>query len=302
MCIAILNRGEQVKPEYLKNSWENNNQGAGLLWYEKGILKTYKTYKYNKLVKKYNEVFQTKGVGTIVLHFRIATSGYEKFTNLHPFMVNENLGFVHNGIISNLGDQKHSDTYEFNEILKQLPKDFLEHKHYLDLIKLCIGNSKLVFLDSENTYTIVNESSGIWDTDGNWYSNNSYKQNNDFVWYGNTKVSKGKDINYWGYDSYYDKNNLINETESADKEFNLNYIESYFKNTDSTTVNNLLYEMGKDLYDPKLIDALEELCTFYNTSDLKKILNESRNKRYSDRKSTRLNSSHVSESRMPSSA
>ena len=39
--------------------------------------------------------------------------------------------------------------------------------------------------------------------------------------------------------------------------------------------------MGKDLYDPKLIDALEELCTFYNTSDLKKILNESRNKRYS---------------------
>jgi hypothetical protein len=50
-----------------------------------------------------------------------------------------------------------------------------------------IGYSKLLFLDSDDKYTIINEELGKW-TDGNWYSNDSYKQYNDFKYYGNEKV------------------------------------------------------------------------------------------------------------------
>ena len=35
---------------------------------------------------------------------------------------------------------------------------------------------------------IINEELGKW-TDGNWYSNDSYKQYNDYKYYGNVKVS-----------------------------------------------------------------------------------------------------------------
>jgi hypothetical protein len=52
-----------------------------------------------------------------------------------------------------------------------------------------IGYSKLIFLDSKDKYTIINEEMGKW-TDGNWYSNDSYKEYNNYVYYGNTKVSK----------------------------------------------------------------------------------------------------------------
>jgi hypothetical protein len=51
-----------------------------------------------------------------------------------------------------------------------------------------IGYSKLIFLDVDDKYTIINEEMGKW-TDGNWYSNDSYKQYNDYKYYGNTKVS-----------------------------------------------------------------------------------------------------------------
>jgi hypothetical protein len=189
MCIAILNtkKAGRLPKSHIKNSWDNNDMGAGILWNDKLGLNVFKTYDYDEYISKYNELRDDKEVGNIVLHFRIATSGYKGEHNLHPFLVNDKLGFVHNGVIKGLGNQKFSDTYEFNDMLKRFKHNFLSCDMTKYFISEYIGYSKLLFLDSDDKYTIINEELGKW-VDGNWYSNDSYKQYNDFKYYGNEKV------------------------------------------------------------------------------------------------------------------
>jgi hypothetical protein len=190
MCIAILNLKSTLPQNYLENSFENNNQGAGLLYVLNGKLTTFKTYEKQKLIDQYYKI--RKAINTpIVLHFRIATSGFSS-VNLHPFLVSKNLGFVHNGVISGLGTKDFSDTYEFNEILKKLPQNFLKNSGIIELIETAIGSDKLIFLDSSNNWTLINEQNGHW-FENNWYSNNSYKQKNNYVFAGNKKVYKSYD-------------------------------------------------------------------------------------------------------------
>ena len=203
MCIAILNTKGQIKDKYIKNSWDNNDQGAGMLWNEGGQLQTFKTYDYKDFLSKYKELRKNPKINKIVLHFRIATSGHDKYVNLHPFKVNDNLGFVHNGIISGIGDIKHSDTYYFNEMLKKLPDNFLSNDTTRELISSYIGYSKLIFLDADDKHTIINEHLGKWDG-LNWYSNDSYLQSNDFYYFGNQKVNKTKNKDKHK-DSFYNK-------------------------------------------------------------------------------------------------
>lgn len=202
MCIAILNtkKAGRLPKSQIKNSWDNNDMGAGLLWNYKNKLNVFKTYEYDEYIEKYNELRDNKEIGNIVLHFRIATSGYKGEHNLHPFLVNDKLGFVHNGVIKGLGNKQFSDTYEFNDMLKKFQHNFLACDMSKYFISEYIGHSKLVFLDINDKYTIINEELGKW-VDGNWYSNDSYKQYNDFKYYGNAKVyntpSAGCKLDAW---------------------------------------------------------------------------------------------------------
>jgi hypothetical protein len=191
MCIAILNIKKTLPKVYLQNSFDNNNQGAGLLYVKNNILTTFKTYSKKDLIKEYYKV--RKEIKTpIVLHFRIATSGFSEH-NLHPFLVNDKLGFVHNGVIWGLGNKDYSDTYQFNEMLKKLPKNFLRNHVIKEFVANYIGGDKLIFLDDKNEWNIINEKNGHW-FDGDWFSNNSYQQLNSFVYAGNKKVYKSKFI------------------------------------------------------------------------------------------------------------
>jgi transcriptional regulator with XRE-family HTH domain len=116
-------------------------------------------------------------------------AGEVNASNLHPFLVNKDLGFVHNGVISGLGDAKFSDTYYFNQLLQQLPTNFLKNKSIVDLIAARIGRDKLVFLDKNSTWTIINPANGHF-FEGDWYSNSSYVEVNNYEWFGNTKLYK----------------------------------------------------------------------------------------------------------------
>jgi hypothetical protein len=218
MCIAILNTINPIKNEYIKNSWDNNEQGGGLLWVENGVLNTFKTYQYKTFLKTYKAI-RKRIDGKIVLHFRIATSGFKSMDNLHPFLVNENLGFVHNGVLSGLGNKDYSDTYEFNEMLKKLPIDFLENATILAFIEKYITSSKLIFLDSSDKATIVNEKLGHW-IGSDWFSNDSYIGYNDFIYSGNEKVARN--ANQFDWDSY-----TFND--SFNKQANLIYNDSDFE-------------------------------------------------------------------------
>lgn len=188
MCIAILNtkKGGRLPKIQIKNSWDNNDMGSGILWCQNGELNVFKSYDYDEYVDKYNEIRDNTAIGNIVLHFRIATSGYNGEHNLHPFLINKDLGFVHNGVIRGLGNKTLSDTYEFNDMLKKYKHNFLRCEVSKFFISEYIGYSKLIFLDSKDGYTIINEELGKWDS-SNWYSNDSYKQYNDYKYYGNQK-------------------------------------------------------------------------------------------------------------------
>ena len=102
----------------------------------------------------------------------------------------------------------YSDTYMFNElILKQFNFGFEYNDTIMEMLGRYIDSSKLVFLNSDNDYFIVNEKAGHWHMDC-WFSNTSYKQVNNYVDYGGVKkyksnVQSGKS---WWSQSNYDYN------------------------------------------------------------------------------------------------
>lgn len=278
MCIAILNKTGLIKDDYILNSWNNNNQGGGILWYENGKLFDYKTYKYQDFLNYYKQLRARNSVKKIVLHFRIATSGHTKYINLHPFFVNNNLGFVHNGIISGLGNNDFSDTYQFNEILKGFKHDFLACNTTKEFIKDYINGSKLIFLDSQNKHTIINEEAGHWNGD-NWFSNDSYKQSFDFYYFGNEKVSKGKKKNKYSFDwEDYDFDYSVYDTGETDKEqirqSNLDYLQTYYQNSTDSVIAKFLYITNKSLTDWDFYNFMEEISAVYYSNDLEKIIFE----------------------------
>jgi hypothetical protein len=204
MCIAILNEPNKVIDYItLQNCWDNNRDGAGMLYIENGKLKVHKEMdSFKNFYDAYLKARENDMTKKIVLHFRISTHGKVNKTNCHPFLVNNDLGFVHNGIISGLPySADYSDTFMFNKhILKKMPNGFLTHSGIVTMMEEFISYSKLIFLDAQNNSKIVNEEKGLWD-DGNWYSNTTYK---DLGYYdmGGKKVFKS--------DSVFDSGSLNN--------------------------------------------------------------------------------------------
>lgn len=195
MCIAILNTKQTtLKKQLLRNCWENNGDGAGILYINNdNKLEFFKEMNdFNKFYDKYIDVRKKYGKRNMVLHFRISTHGKVNTTNCHPFLVNDSLGFVHNGMIYDVPTStEFSDTYMFNEsILKNFTDGFEYNETIMDMIEGFIGSgSKLVFLNDNDDYFIVNEKAGHWNL-GCWFSNSSYKQVNDWVDFGGIKKKK----------------------------------------------------------------------------------------------------------------
>jgi predicted glutamine amidotransferase len=175
MCIAIYNNKDLLTKKTLQNCWESNDDGAGMLWVQDGQLQVYKQLKsFKAFFKQYQAV--RKITDKVVLHFRIRTHGVVDERNIHPFIVDETVGFVHNGIIQEFsyGVSEFSDTWHFNEFLKDMPKNFTKSESVLTLISEFIGSyNKLIFMSNDNDVVIVNEKAGVWDGES-WFSNKSY--------------------------------------------------------------------------------------------------------------------------------
>lgn len=178
MCIAILNKGKIVSKSNFENSLESNPDGFGMAWIENNQIHTFKSLstKSEELYQVYKDAF-LRTDKAMFLHFRITTSGGSNLFNTHPFYINNNLVFMHNGIIPKLGTSTLSDTQEFNNnYLKKIGgRQIFNNDAIRELIAERIGHSKLVFLKSDGSHTIINPHLGIFEKDGNWYSNNSFE-------------------------------------------------------------------------------------------------------------------------------
>lgn len=194
MCIAILNKSTLLSKKSLKNCWDNNNHGAGIGYIDGNELRSYhESTSFESFYEEYKFIRQLTDQ-PMMLHFRIATHGMGK-DMLHPHEVTHGkVTLIHNGIIRGLGDNRVSDTREFAELLGNFrPKNvaFIDHKGVRGFaMHLLGGTNKVILMDNRGAFRILNESLGHWDKNKDtWYSNGSYKERQDYVWYGNTKVS-----------------------------------------------------------------------------------------------------------------
>jgi hypothetical protein len=178
MCIAILNLSEKVSKSNFKNSLQSNPDGFGLAWVDSKGIQVWKSMSLdvNKLYRKYESVYESNHIGGIILHFRISTGGGVNLENTHPFHINKDLIFCHNGMIKGYGTKRENDTRHFGrEILSRISeKDLFNNSAIQTLIEERIGHSKLIFLNSSGESKIYGEELGLWEQDGNWYSNDSY--------------------------------------------------------------------------------------------------------------------------------
>ena len=178
MCIAIFKpKSKSIKKKYLKTSFNENPDGAGFLYVENNRITIHKGFfTFSEFWSAYSKL-NTVNL-PMIIHFRIATHGTIDSENCHPFIVNNELGFAHNGIIDIKTKGNESDTSAFNRrILKKienLPYMLQNSEGVVNLMAKSIGSSKLVFLDVYGEHKIINAHLGTW-ANGSWFSNHSFK-------------------------------------------------------------------------------------------------------------------------------
>jgi hypothetical protein len=189
MCVIVFKPSGVLFPEesILQQCYEANRDGCGFAYIknlhkdDKTRLVIRKNMNFRKHMIDIDEEVNRNFIDAAQLtaspwlfHYRIATDGLVNESNCHPFRIDDNHVFAHNGMISNCKPAPkapESDTRRFNyDILKLLEPDMIWSEATQKLMTKFIGHSKLVFLRSDGEYLIVNEKHGTW-KDGLWFSN-----------------------------------------------------------------------------------------------------------------------------------
>lgn len=183
MCIAIYKPADKtISKEILKECRDSNKDGCGFAYINtdyqgKKKIVVYKSMDFDSFYHKYERATRLNPESPFIIHFRIATHGTVDKFNCHPFMIDHNTVFIHNGIISGVTkDAKRSDTQMFNEeFLRHVdPKVLTTDGPIKKLIEKFVVGSKLVIMNVEGDVQIYHESTGNWQ-DGVWYSNYGWR-------------------------------------------------------------------------------------------------------------------------------
>lgn len=130
MCIICAKPANVKFPseETIKNMWDANSDGAGLMYVKDGKVRIEKGFMtYKSFTAKLDELRKTLDLvkTPVVMHFRITTHGGTCAANTHPFPVTDSiarlkqtnvtttLGVAHNGIIPITPRKGISDTMEY---------------------------------------------------------------------------------------------------------------------------------------------------------------------------------------------
>lgn len=191
MCIAILlPSGKAIDKDTLITCNIANPDGFGFAYFNEDnkicIKKEVDEKKILKRIDKFIEIREIYIDKPFLVHFRIATHGKISKRCTHPFVVNDETIFCHNGILRyDYGVDRmslDSDTMMFNKnILQRLEKNCLrkmiegKNNVLFNLMEGYIGSgNKMILLNKDGNFKIINEKAGVWDN-GIWYSNTSYK-------------------------------------------------------------------------------------------------------------------------------
>ena len=179
MCLLVVQKeNARMSNKQISNAWKRNSDGAGYSFALNNEIVTKKYMDKISFINNFTTDWNNNKNKVFIIHFRLATHGLTNLDNVHPFKVNKNLVFAHNGVINCVDDNhKLSDTQMYNiQVLKNLQANFLNNNAIRKLISESIGNSKLAFLDNKGDYTIINSEFGKWDKNKSiWFSNDSHK-------------------------------------------------------------------------------------------------------------------------------
>lgn len=183
MCVIVVKpMNETVTRRTLKNCWENNSDGGGFVYAtpEEEIVISKGYWTFRKFYRAFRLAERENPQSSFILHMRIATSGFIDEINCHPFLINDELAFAHNGIFFDFSNAKsaYSDTWNFNAGVLSSLLTSVEDLYNVGIMALLESyvdseNSKLGILDKYGMYHIVCEGDGDWHN-GCWFSNCSY--------------------------------------------------------------------------------------------------------------------------------
>ncbi len=254
MCVIVVKpEGVQIKKSDLKKMWDHNSDGAGLAIYDKDKIRIIKGFMaFNPFWDCLNSLQDQQ----VVFHLRFATHGVTNQAQTHPFSVSSKMKtakalrentlyeriLFHNGIISNFGNDKYSDTLDFcRNVLAKIPEE-----SRIGLLSEI--SSKFVYMD-------VNEITMIGDFEkfkGLKVSNSYWDHGSKFFY--QSKKQKPYDYKLWKFEGSDDVD-PIDATES-DVQNTINYdaeLDNLWDlvSDDPALVSQFLDHYHADLYDEK---------------------------------------------------
>lgn len=180
MCVAIYKPAKKtISKAVLEACALQNPDGCGMAYISNdGQLIVERVMKFDDFYPAYQQAFKDNKESPFLIHFRIATKGTVNLENCHPFRIDENHVFIHNGTIIPVPcgkQQDKSDTRMFNEtVLRLLPEGWMRNAGITRLIEDFVGQSKIVVMDRTGDVVIYNQEAGSWE-EGVWFSNNRHK-------------------------------------------------------------------------------------------------------------------------------
>ena len=187
MCLIIkANNPKDLDLNFMECAYENNSDGFGIMFYNKGKVHTHKIVPkdfqdIHKMWKDYKDLNTQVGI-----HFRFTTAGSTCRDLSHPFQVlrkgengaDRDLWVMHNGakLPTPMIDKNKSDTHQFIKwvIRPQLLNNpnLLYNAEWTESLEDLIGSDKLLFLDSKTQeFTIINQGEGKDVKNVGWVSN-----------------------------------------------------------------------------------------------------------------------------------
>lgn len=161
MCIIIYKQPGVKMPDndILKNCWENNDDGAGLMYQlseeeDKTLIHIKKGFMKLQQLQTYLNRMDFQEADTVLLHFRTSTSGKQDKHCCHPFPISNlkkdlkatqittGQALMHNGILGS-GAKDLSDTMLFVKEILAPVKNFLNDKGVIDLVEYAARKDRL---------------------------------------------------------------------------------------------------------------------------------------------------------------
>ena len=176
MCILVYKPAGVKLPakNLVKNCYDNNPDGCGMMWVEDGKVKIdkdlydFETF-YSKLLEHEDK--------NLVFHCRIKTHGAISKDNCHPFRITDEFALAHNGILNVQCYEGMTDSESFGiDYMGHLTKEDLYNPKFQKILnEIVVANaSKVAVMTTDDKVILFNEGGFIQDN-GVYFSNNTFR-------------------------------------------------------------------------------------------------------------------------------